>query len=74
MGKRAKQTVVLITLHFGIVATKKYEQYWLKADRKWYTLEGALATGVKVGAGKGFWYNNRTNTVFKWVEARPYTF
>ncbi|HRZ11730.1 MAG TPA: hypothetical protein P5567_04660 [Kiritimatiellia bacterium] len=55
-------------------ASQAYTRYWLKTDRKWYTLAGSLATGVKVGAGRGFWYQNRTNVVFNWVEHRPYTF
>jgi len=53
-----------------------YETYWLKnTDRKWYT-GGALpevATNVLVGAGRGFWYRNRGDSTFEWIEARPYT-
>lgn len=54
--------------------TRAYEAYWLKSDKKWYTSSGVLASNVRVGAGKGFWYLNRTNVVFAWVEPRPYTF
>ncbi len=53
-----------------------YLRYWLKnTDRKWYTggLVPVKSTGVTVGAGSGFWYQNFTNTIYYWVEARPYS-
>ncbi len=52
-----------------------YQRYWLrKVDRRWLTggATPTLSTGVMVGGGRGFWYERNTNTVFAWIEPRPY--
>lgn len=54
-------------------ASQSYQNYTLKTDKKWYDFSGNLATNVKVGAGRGFWYRNRSGSNFSWVEMRPYT-
>jgi len=54
-------------------SSQSYKSYSLKTDHKWYDFNNNLATDVVVGAGKGFWYENRGATTFEWVETRPYT-
>ena len=73
-GKTGKTSSSADNIRIWNSGTKQYDSYWLKTDRKWYTFAGDLASNVRVGFGVGFWYQNRTNIVFDWSEARPYTF
>lgn len=73
-GKSGKTSLSADNLLIWNTSTRMYDTYWLKTDKKWYTAGGSLASGVKVGAGVGFWYQNRTNVNFNWEEQRPYTF
>lgn len=72
-GKTGKAELMADQIVIWDPASQSYQQYWLKTDRKWYTLAGAVATNVFVGGGRGFWYRNRNTNSFVWVEVRPYT-
>lgn len=73
-GRAGKTSGQADSIYLWNATSKLYETYWLKTDRKWYTIGGVLASNVRVGGGRAFWYLNRTNTIFSWVESRPYTF
>ena len=73
-GKAGKTDISADNIVMWNSSNQVYITFWLNQnDRKWHGLDGSVATNVTVGAGKGFWYQNRNSTLFNWVEAKPYT-
>ena len=73
-GKMGKSSLLADNISVWDSSIQAYATYWLSTNnRAWYNMGNTLATGVKVGGGKGFWYRNRAATNFIWVEAKPYT-
>lgn len=73
-GKPSKSSGTADQIQLWDSANQKYDTYYLWTNRQWYTLTGTLATNVRVGAGRGFWYRRNSTTNYSWVESRPYTF